>query len=137
LLQRDHPRVYKLAGAPWSWEGRLLAAQMWLGPRAFVSHRAAAALWKLDGIERGPIELTLAHGMRPSAKGVHIHRSTKLPASDGRVMSPFWITGIERTLIDLGGVVSETHVEEALESALFQRLTTVDRLADRRPAPFC
>src|SRR5256714_7015750 len=49
--QRLHPGVYRMRGAPPSWEQRLMAATLWAGPESAVSHRSAAALWKLDGIE--------------------------------------------------------------------------------------
>jgi hypothetical protein len=49
------PGVYRLVGAPSSWEQRLMAAVVW-APEAVVSHRGAAALWRLDGFDRGPVD---------------------------------------------------------------------------------
>src|ERR1700704_115409 len=41
--------VYRIAGAPRSWKGDLLAACWAGGTRAVASHRSAAELWELPG----------------------------------------------------------------------------------------
>ncbi|MGH2748187.1 MAG: hypothetical protein ACRDKB_09720 [Actinomycetota bacterium] len=131
LLNPIHPGVFLLAGVPLSWEGSLVAAQMWLGEHAVVSHRSAARLWDVDGFKGHHIELTLASGMRMSDRGVIIHRSTQLPKSDVRTRNSLPVTTPERTLVDLGGVVSEGRLEEALDSALLKGLTTFERVVRR------
>ena len=123
--------VYLLSGTPLIWEARVLAAQFALGERAAVSHRAAGSLWDLDGFPKGIVELTTANnGADVGRNGVVIHRSTLLTPSDVRNMGNFRVTGIERTLGDLGAVLTQDRVERALESALYRGLTTVQRLSD-------
>lgn len=130
-LRRLNRGVYLLAGVSITWEARLLAAQMWLGDHAVVSHRSAASLWKLDGYPHDWTELTLTRGTRVSQNGVTIHCSKLLDPRDIRRRGPFRVTGVERTLADLGSAVSERRVEEALDSALFNRLTTFARVRER------
>lgn len=131
ILIPIHPGVFLLASVPLSWEGRLVAAQMWLGEHAVVSHRSAAHLWNLDGFDDHYIELTLTSGTRASDRGVIIHRSTQLPKSDVRTRNSLPVTTPERTLVDLAGVVSEGRLDEALDSALFKGLTTFARVVRR------
>lgn len=126
-----YPSVYALSGVPLSWRGRLMAAQLWLGDNSLVSHRAAACLWELDGFEEAKLEMTVTGTRRVSANGVLVHYSRHLPASDIRVRTPFRVTAIERTLVDLASVAAIERVEEALESALFRRLTTLERVMGR------
>ncbi|MDQ3985042.1 MAG: hypothetical protein M3280_00870 [Actinomycetota bacterium] len=130
ILSRLYQGVYFINGVPLTWEARLLATQFALGERAAVSHRAAAALFDLDGFSKGVIELTTGNGASLDRNGVIIHRSTLLSSSEIRGAGNYRMTKIERTLGDLGAVVSRDRVEKALESALYLGLTTLPRLAD-------
>src|ERR671923_2239980 len=49
--------VYRLAGSGSSWLQDLLAACLAWGAGVVVSHRAAAALWRILGFDAGIIEL--------------------------------------------------------------------------------
>src|ERR1700687_272798 len=49
------PGVYRLAGAPTSWEQSLKAATLWGGDGCVVSHRAAGALHRLGGFLRAGV----------------------------------------------------------------------------------
>lgn len=108
-----------------------MAAQLLLGPRAFISHRAAARYWGLDRVDADLVEFTLAGAKRAAPHGVHLHYSASLQRQDVRFLTPFRLTKVERTLIDLGAVVAPHVVEEGLESALFHRLTRLDRVSRR------
>ena len=44
--------VYRVSSAPFTWQARIAAAQLALGPDAIVSHRSAAALYGLDGFDQ-------------------------------------------------------------------------------------
>jgi hypothetical protein len=58
-----------LPGFPRTWEQQLMAACLALGPAAVACHRAAAELWKLDGIEPGVIEIYVPNDrIRPSSE---------------------------------------------------------------------
>jgi very-short-patch-repair endonuclease len=128
LWERVYAGVYRLPSAPPSWHSALMAALLWAGEEAVLSHRAAAALWELSGIKPGLIELTLTRPRRPPAMDVVLHRSDRLPASDKARLAAFRITSVSRTLIDLGSVVAEEVVEQALDDALTRGLTSIPRL---------
>lgn len=104
-----------------------LAAVLTSCPTAVASHRAAARLWALDGVEEDLVETTVPEGRQPAALGVH-HRSTDLERFEVRVVDGLRCTDPTRTLCDLGAVVDEPVVEEALEAALRARLTSMPRL---------
>lgn len=128
---RLFPGVYANAGVPPTHRGWFLAAQLWLGERGVLSHRAAAAIWGLDGFHEETVELTVV-GSRPKPpQRVVLHYTPELPRSDIRRRGPFRLTSVERTLVDIGMVATRTQVEPAFESALFQRLSTFERIRSR------
>ncbi len=59
--------------------------------------------------------------------GIVIHESA-LPSVDVEVVDAISVTTVTRTLIDLGAVVPEHVLEEALDDALRRRLTSIARL---------
>jgi hypothetical protein len=132
--QRLHPGVYRIRGAPPSWEQRLMAATLWAGPESAVSHRSAAALWKLDGVEAdGLVEVTTAQSRNPDVpQGIILHRTKLLTPSDAGWLGALRVTGLARTLIDLGAVVPDPAVvEAAMESALRRDGHLFDRMKER------
>jgi very-short-patch-repair endonuclease len=130
-LERVQPRVYRVAGAPVTWEQRLLAGVLSTG--GVASHRSAAALWGMwEGDE---IEVVVAGHGRRLARGT-IPRSGDLVGRDVTRRGGVAVTTPMRTLVDLGAVreVRDWHVADALERALMARLCSVaglERVLDR------
>ena len=120
--------MYRLAGVPLSWRQTLLAACLSSGPEAVASHRASAGLRNLAGIEPGAIEISVPRGKRKKRKGIVIHEVQSLPSVDVTIVDSIPVTTVTRTLVDLGAVVAPKVLEEALDDALRQRLTSVSRL---------
>lgn len=77
---RLHAGVYRIASVPPSWRADLVAASFGCG--GVVSHRAAGALWRMDGIDDGAVELTVAGTGERSLRGVVVHRTRLLPVAD-------------------------------------------------------
>ena len=125
---RLHREVYALAGAPVSWRQTLLAAVLWGGPGSAASHRAAARLWKLDVADE---LLEIITPRRLDSKKVKAHRHDPLPPQDLKLIDGIPTTNIERTLMDLAAVVDIDALEDALDSALRKRLTSIARLRMR------
>lgn len=125
---REFEGVYRLPGAPPSWHQALTAACLWAGEGAVVSHRAAGALLRLDGVPPGVVEVTATKQRKSPRDGVCVNCTGTLPACDLARVGPLPVTNVSRTLIDLGAVVNEETVEVALEDALRRRLTSVSRL---------
>ena len=117
-----HPGVYRLQGAPSSWEQKLKAAQLWAGPSSAISHRSAAGLWRLDGVDPGGIvELTTTAGRSAVPEGIVLHRSKVLTPGDAGWLGPLRVTGVARTLMDLGAVMADPAVVEAAAESAFRR----------------
>ena len=128
LLVPVHPGVYRLPGAARTTEQALLAACMAAGPGAVGSHRSAAGLWGLRGVEMGDPEITVPGSRRPELRGVRVHRTDRLDPVDVSRRQRIPVTTPARTLLDLGAVVPALVVESALEDALMRRLVTVQLL---------
>lgn len=123
-----HSGVFRIAGAPWSWHQALVAACLAWGDGAVVSHRAAAALWRLPGFEPGPVEVTVPRTRRRRVDGVIAHWIPNQSAADATSIGPIPVTTAARTLIDLATVASLNTVEEALDDAVRRRLVSLARL---------
>lgn len=109
----------------------LIAA--WLaGPRAIVSHRAAAMLWRLDGIDAGPLEvLTDRWARRCRLDNVKLHEATDITSADRTEVDGIPCASVVRVLLDLPSAVHHFRADQAFEDALRRQLCTVDQVADR------
>lgn len=124
-----HPNVFRVAGSPSSWRQSLVAACLAWGEGSVVSHRAAAALWRLAGFGPGPIELIVTRKRKlAAAPGIVARRLPALPPADVGVVDAIPVTTVARTLIDLASVAPREAVEEALDDALRRRLVSLSRL---------
>jgi predicted transcriptional regulator of viral defense system len=139
--------VYRIAGIPLSWDGRILAA-CWAGDEDTVaSHRSAAQLWDLPGRATDIVEVTCRRWHRTREPGLVVHEARVLDDVDRTLVDGIPVTTTARTLFDLAGRRNGDQVLDlAIENALRRKLTsvpeleaTLDRLARRgRPgsAPF-
>jgi very-short-patch-repair endonuclease len=121
-----HEGVYRLASVAESWEQSLTAALLWASQDAAISHRSAARLWEMEGLEPAPLELSTVRNLRRS--GLIVHRVKQLSPHLVTNLKGFRVTTPDKTLLDLGTVLSIDRVEQALEDALRRRLTSLPRL---------
>lgn len=94
LLVPVHRGVYRVAGGTVCPGQDLLAACMAAGGGAVASHRSAAALWKLRGIEASNSGIAVPRTACPELRSVVVHRT------DRRLVGFSLLTG---TLERLGG----------------------------------
>ncbi|HEX6301660.1 MAG TPA: type IV toxin-antitoxin system AbiEi family antitoxin domain-containing protein [Acidimicrobiia bacterium] len=121
-----HPGVYQIDRRPLSWESKLMAAVLACGPGARASHRAALMLWKMDGISTAPVEVTMPFGNLAVPSGVIVHRSRRPTHLAER--SGVAVCGPERTLLECCIYLPPIVIGKALDSAIRQNITTVDRV---------
>jgi hypothetical protein len=95
--------VYRLAGAPTSWEGQVLAATWAGGVRAVASHRSAAALHRMPGGRKDLVENMCPRWRRARHDGLGVRETKALDPVDLTVVSGIAVTTAARTLFDLGG----------------------------------
>ena len=87
------------------------------GTDTLASHAASAALHALDGFNAGRPAVTVPRDRSYRLPGVSVHRAVVAPC-DRDVVDSIPCTNIARTLCDLGAVVSQDKVEQALDDAL-------------------
>jgi very-short-patch-repair endonuclease len=123
--------VYRIAGGPSTRSQQALAACLWAGDEAVVSHCTAAALWKLDGVTTDAVEVTVPASRAPTSDSITVHRTLHLPRAERVSLGVIPITSPARTLVDLAGCVSEEELETALEGALRRSLVREGALRNR------
>lgn len=124
--RRIHQGVYGIAGAPATWEQRLLAACLASG--GVASRRAAAALWEL-GPGRGEVlEVAVPRPRAPRLHGVVVHRATDLDRASVVRRRGIPVTDPSRTIVDLGAVAPPGVVHGAIDDALGRKLVTLAAL---------
>jgi very-short-patch-repair endonuclease len=123
-LERVFPRVYRSTLVPPTVAQAAMAAVLWAGERSVASHRTAAALWGIAGLERGGrVELWVPAGRAPRNARVVVHRGT-VTGNDRRMADRVPVTSPARTIVDLAAVLDGEPLEAALEDVLHRGLTT-------------
>lgn len=112
--------IYRIAGSAFTWHTRILATCLASG--GVASHRTAAALWGLSDSPRGGPEITIARNRSYRRQDVRVHESSDLVLANVRSIEGIPTTGVGRTLIDLGAVVPDAWLEEALFDAINRKL---------------
>ena len=131
-----YPGVYRVRGAPVTARQRALAAALWAGDNAAVSHTVAGRLLRLDAVPAPPaIDVTVDRSTSLSAAGVHVHRA-RLDRVDHATVDGIPCTSATRTVIDLAQLLSDEALETAFESARRMGLTTT-RALEQRAAVLC
>jgi len=102
-----------------------MAAVLFCGPEAVLSHRSAAALWGIRDPSSRAIEVTAPIKSR-SCGGIHRHFAV-LPEDEVTVERGIPVTTVPRTIFDLASVASVDMVENALRQSEYLRLH--DRLS--------
>lgn len=121
-----HPGVYTAIECSDDWKQRAMAACLWAGDGAALSHRSAALLCGLDGIVTSLVEITTPRAL--SDPRVMIHRSRLLTGDHVTRVGGIPVTSPTRTLLNLSAVVPPQRLEVALDDALRRGLTSIARL---------
>lgn len=120
--------VYRMAGAPETWEQQLLAVCLAAGPEVCASFRSAAVLHGLEGFARDGLEVT-HFGARPSdIEGVRIHETAVFERDHLVRVGAIPTTSPARTLYDLTAACRPWIVERAVDEALRRRIMRLDDL---------
>lgn len=102
-------------------EGRWMAAVLSAGPKAVLSHRSAAELWRLLPRSGRSIDLTRSTKFR-SRTGLRGHCAV-LPADEITVVEGIPATDLARTLLDVAATGGRRQAEVACNEAEVQGLT--------------
>lgn len=115
LWRRPCRGVLVAAAAPRSWRQDLAIATV--STSGVASHRSAARLHGLDGYTHDVVEVSVRRPDRRRRSSWIVHQSGSLAPCDCIVIDGIRCTGLARTLVDLGAVVSDDLVEQALDDA--------------------
>ena len=119
------PKVYRISGTPWSWHQDVMAACLWGGAGTAASHESAARLWELPGFDQARVEVTSSRALR--GDDLVAHRAQLLD-EELVTIAGIPVTSALRTLMDLGAVTDQKHVNDAVDDALRRRLVTLAEL---------
>lgn len=128
-LHRLHRGVYAVGHTRLNQRSYWLAAVLACSESSLLSHRSAAALWCIAFLELGRIDvLTPGRGGRPQP-GLAIRRTRNLPDSDRTEIDGIPVTTLNRTLLDLASIATESQLRKAVAEAARQELLDVPSLS--------
>lgn len=125
----DHG-VFLMAGAPFGWSARQLAAVLAAGEGAATSHLAAARVWGVPGFGQACVEVSIPRGRRYRRPGVRSHESTDLDRCRIVRRDGIPVTDPDRTLLDVGRYLGQQRLARAVEAARRSDLVTWSSLIE-------
>jgi hypothetical protein len=124
-----HPGVYSVGTADPGPLGHLLSAVFASGNRAVLSHRSAAALWRLLEAKPGPIHETVPGTRTQRRNGILRHSTRSLPPAETTTRLRIPCTTVERVPIDLAALRSP-ELERAVEQGFVNKLIGRTRMQE-------
>ena len=107
--------------------GRETAALLACGEGAVLSHRTAAAMWRLLDVPT-EVDVVVERRRRPRHEGIRVHRPAALEPRDVRLREGLRVTSPLRTIADLARVLSLDALDRVVSEALVLRLVTAQEL---------
>ncbi|HVE76388.1 MAG TPA: DUF559 domain-containing protein [Actinomycetota bacterium] len=120
-FERSLPRVYRFKGAAHSWEQDVFGLWLWSAGAGVISHQTAALLWKIEGLPKCPLHVSVSTGRALSRSNIVLHR-TRLSKKEMTTLGPLTVTTARRTLVDLAGVLDPPALEVVVDQFLMRRL---------------
>jgi very-short-patch-repair endonuclease len=134
-LVRLYPRVYALGHTAPTLLANEVAAMLYVGHDAAISHRSAAAMWGFA--ERGDaVDVTLIGRDSRRSGPIVTYRVSHLDSRDVRLHQGLPVTAPARTLIDYAAAATTTGLGDAAAEARARKLVgdhELDAALDRAP----
>lgn len=121
------PGVFRLPGAPNTFESRLVATKLWLGRRGHFAGQTAAHILGLNGVSQ-PERIQVAIASGSGCRGLETRRLRPDDRPRLHNVTGFPLPPIERTLLECAATLDHETVGLALDDALRRRMTSVERL---------
>jgi very-short-patch-repair endonuclease len=113
------PNVAVVCGSPDTWFRKLQVGLLALGPQAWVSHEAAAALLELDRALFEPIDFTVPRGLHRSIRIGRVHTTGHVGHLDVITIKGFRCSSATRAILDLAYLgVPRRRLAAATDSAI-------------------
>ena len=135
-LHRIHRGVYAVGHGKLTLKGRWMAAVLACGADAFLSHRAALALWDLRETASGLIEVTVRGPAKLGPDGVLVRCTRVLADADVAEVDGIAVTSLAWTVVDYAAIADQQRVRSVLEAMERRRLyigRELDDLLQRTP----
>jgi very-short-patch-repair endonuclease len=116
------PGVYVLAGSRDTYERRLWAGWLAVGPDALVSHEAAAQVHLIPSVIRNRVVLTNAHGWHHRLPGIVVHQLNDMLPEHRTSIDGLPVTTPARTVVDLAGIVHPARLLPIVEGSHHARI---------------
>jgi hypothetical protein len=127
-LVNMHIGVYRLAGAPNTWQQQVHGALLAV-PHGVASHESAASIHGLRIPPTEHVHVTVRKGRSSARNSLQVHRLDLLDHHI-HVVDRFRCTTVERTFVDIAGRLSPRELAFALDEAVIARKTTYRAVAD-------
>jgi very-short-patch-repair endonuclease len=125
-------RVFRHLATPLTWDLRVRAAALSLGRDAALYGPTAAQWCGLDGLVSNRIEFVVPRIRRSLDPSVRLHTTKQWTTGDLMTRDGVRTTTATRTIIDLAAShFSPASIENAIDSAVRLRLTSIPRLTKR------
>ena len=115
VSERSGPRVNR---HPPSWAANLTAGLLDLGQYAAVGGRASGQLMRLDGFRLDAVEFVVPRERRNVSTKWPVRTACVLDQVDCQVIAGFRTLSASRVIIDSAGRWTETHLGNAVDSAI-------------------
>jgi very-short-patch-repair endonuclease len=126
-IGRLHPTwrgVYAVGRSELTQEGLFMAAVLACGDGAVLSHRSAAALWRLVKFRR-PFEVSVPYARTPRRGGIKVHRRATTDATHHHRIP---VTSPTQTLLDIANQLNGPQYERAVNEAVNRDLIDPEEL---------
>jgi hypothetical protein len=117
-----HRGVYAVGYEVLTVHGQWMAAVLACGPGAVLSHRDAAALWRLLPSPSASIHVITRRSASHDRSRITVHRPRLLHPDDRSVCHRIPVTSVARTLFDIAPMVSPSQLERAWDESELRRL---------------
>lgn len=129
-LEEARPGVYRVWGAPTSWEHGLWAIQLSVGG-AVASHATGTRCYGVKSTI-GDYEISTPRARQVRLPGVTAHRSVLWLPEDSRLRNGLLVSAPARIVVDLSGRLDATALGDLVDEMLRRRLLRLDDLARTR-----
>lgn len=131
-LERIAPRVWRVVGAPTTWDQRLHAGLLSLGPMSWVSHEAAAQIHRFDRTPEDRVEFLVVRRNRSAEIGERVHSTRRWGPVDAVLLGDLRLTSATRTILDLANIRAHPdRLKAAIDTAVRLELSSPEVLRQR------
>ena len=128
------PGQWRHAATPLTWETKVRAGAEWLGRDSALYGATAARWWGPEGCCAETVEFLVPRGRRHLAPWLTLHTTTKWARGDVLTHREIRTSSATRAIIDMARDHSPRALENAIDSACRQRLTSVPTLTKQMRA---